>query len=160
MPPNDAGLTGGCQCGAVRFRAGRLGRSAICHCRMCQKAFGSFFGPLVTAYEVEWTRGTPKYFRSSNVLQRGFCGDCGTPLGCLDDDGMVELAVGAFDDPLRAAPSVQFNMRDRVSFFDTLVALPPQPGADQEVVYNARIVSRQHPDHDTATWPPAKGFPA
>ncbi|MEP2743299.1 MAG: GFA family protein, partial [Bauldia litoralis] len=24
-------LTGGCQCGAVRFRAGRLGRPSICH---------------------------------------------------------------------------------------------------------------------------------
>ena len=40
--------TGGCQCGAVRYslRAARLG-SRICHCRMCQKAFGGFFGPLV-----------------------------------------------------------------------------------------------------------------
>jgi hypothetical protein len=159
MPPSDA-LTGGCQCGAVRFRAGRLGRSAICHCRMCQKAFGNVFAPLVTAYDVEWTRGTPKYFRSSNVLQRSFCGDCGTPLGCLDDDGMLELAVGAFDDPAVAAPSVQFNMRDRVAFFDDLASLPPQPDADKELSCNARIVSRQHPDHDTAHWPPAGGFAA
>ena len=31
--------TGGCQCGAVRFRIeGALGRASICHCRMCQKA--------------------------------------------------------------------------------------------------------------------------
>ena len=50
----------------------------------------------------EWTRGTPKYFRSSNLLQRSFCGDCGTPLGCLDDDGMLELAVGAFGQLLTA----------------------------------------------------------
>jgi hypothetical protein len=156
----DVPLTGGCQCGAVRFRSGRLGRSAICHCRMCQKAFGSFFAPLVTAYDVEWTRGAPKSFRSSQRLQRIFCAECGTPLGALDDDGSVELAVGAFDDPSRAAPSVQFNMRDRVSFFDTLVALPPQPNADKELAHNARIVSRQHPDRDTEAWPPAKGHPA
>jgi hypothetical protein len=35
--------SGGCQCGAVRFRVdGELGRASICHCRMCQKAFGAF----------------------------------------------------------------------------------------------------------------------
>ncbi|MBN9307585.1 MAG: aldehyde-activating protein [Devosia sp. 67-54] len=153
-------LTGGCQCGAVRFRAGRLGRSAICHCRMCQKAFGSFFGPLVTAYEVEWTRGAPKYFRSSNKWRRGFCGACGTPLGGVDDDGGIELAVGAFDDPMLAAPVVQFNRRDRLPLFDTLAALPPQPDADKELAHNATIVSHQHPDHDTDTWPPREGFAA
>jgi hypothetical protein len=37
-------ITGGCQCGAVRYRIeGDLGRASICHCRMCQKAFG---GPV------------------------------------------------------------------------------------------------------------------
>ena len=153
-------LPGGCQCGSVRFRVGRLGRSAICHCRMCQKAYGSFFAPLVTAHEVEWTRGAPKSFRSSNRLQRCFCGDCGTPLGAFENDGSVELSVGAFDDPSLAAPVVQFNMRDRLPLFDTLHTLPPQPNADKEQAYNALIVSHQHPDHDTERWPPAEGIAA
>ena len=43
-------ITGGCQCGAVRYRTESLGRPSICHCRMCQKAFGAFYGPLVTAH--------------------------------------------------------------------------------------------------------------
>ena len=52
MPPTrSSDLTGGCQCGNVRFRARLLGRGSICHCRMCQKAFGGFFGPLVTAHD-------------------------------------------------------------------------------------------------------------
>ena len=55
-------ITGGCQCGSVRFRAEELGRASICHCRMCQKAFGSFFGPLVTAKHLVWTRGEPARF--------------------------------------------------------------------------------------------------
>ncbi len=42
IPIMAGDLTGGCQCGAVRFSVGRLGRASVCHCRMCQKAFGSF----------------------------------------------------------------------------------------------------------------------
>ncbi len=48
MSTGQVRITGGCQCGAVRYAiSGELGRASICHCRMCQKAFGSFFGPLV-----------------------------------------------------------------------------------------------------------------
>ncbi|EPE99139.1 hypothetical protein RGCCGE502_06719 [Rhizobium grahamii CCGE 502] len=75
--------TGGCQCGAVRFRvSGKLGRPSICHCRMCQKQFGGFFSALVTAPDesMEWTRGEPSYFQSSINIERGFCKDCGTPM--------------------------------------------------------------------------------
>ncbi len=147
-------LTGGCQCGAVRFRVGRLGGSAICHCRMCQKAFGGFYGPLVTGHDVVWTRGEPTYFRSSNLARRGFCAACGTPLCYVEDGREHEMAIGVFDDPTAAAPTVQFNMRDRQPFVDGLAALPPQPNQDKELAFNARVVSYQHPDHDTAVWPP------
>ena len=50
--------TGGCQCGAVRFRVeGTLGDASICHCRMCQKASGNFYQPLVSVRgaRVTWT---------------------------------------------------------------------------------------------------------
>ena len=73
------GLSGGCQCGAVRFHAAEVGRATICHCRMCQKAFGAAFGPLVSVknQDLTWTRGQPKIFRSSNMVTRGFCANCG-----------------------------------------------------------------------------------
>jgi hypothetical protein len=54
--------SGGCQCGAVRFRVvGRLADASICHCRMCQKAFGAYFAPLVSVRGAAfaWTRGEP-----------------------------------------------------------------------------------------------------
>ena len=95
----DGDYSGGCQCGAVRFHvSGKLGRPSICHCRMCQKAFGSFFGPLVTAdhAHLEWTRGAPTLFRSSAKVRRGFCNKCGTPLTYHLKEG-VEIAIGAFD---------------------------------------------------------------
>ena len=152
-------LTGGCQCGAVRFRAGRLGRGSICHCRMCQKQFGAFYGPLITAIGVAWTRGGPKWFRSSDKAQRGFCADCGTPLAYLVDGGAedaLELAIGAFDNPALAAPTLQVNPADKLPFVDALPSLPTRTDEDEpaQAAFNASVVSYQHPDHDTAAWPP------
>lgn len=161
MPQNSAGgLTGGCQCGAVRFAAERLGRPSICHCRMCQKAFGSFFGPLVTSYGVTWTRGAPKYFWSSDQARRGFCAECGTPLTYEPkDEDHIELAIGAFDDPSVAAPVIQVNLTDKLPFFDGLTALPVRTEyASGWADFMAGLTSHQHPDHDTEVWPPAGGF--
>ena len=145
--------TGGCQCGAVRFRASRFGRASICHCRMCQKAFGGFFGPLVTAYDLEWTRGEPRRFASSDKVHRGFCADCGTPL-TYETGGPVEVAIGALDDPNVAPPSIQVNPNDKQPFFDALCSLPTRPdGAEPKSdAFKASLVSYQHPDHDTTNW--------
>ena len=68
-----ANLTGGCQCGAVRYEwTGRSpAYSSICYCRMCQKASGQPFMGL-TGGKIEhlkWTRGTPSFFRSSNMAR-------------------------------------------------------------------------------------------
>jgi hypothetical protein len=165
MSASEAPFTGGCQCGAVRFSVGRLGRGSICHCRMCQKAFGSFFGPLVTSFEVTWTRGAPQYFASSDKIQRGFCARCGTPLTYEEigrpSEQQVEIAIGAFDDPSVAAPVIQVNLANKLPFFDGLTALPVRteysPGWDE---FMQTLTSHQHPDHDTAEWPPKQGFPA
>ena len=120
---------------------------------MCQKAFGAFYGPLVTGNEVTWTRGKPTHFQSSNLARRGFCGDCGTPL-TYEYDGSVELAIGAFDDPTVAAPVIQLSP-DKLLFVDELPRLPMRPdGAEpKDEAFKHRVVSYQHPDHDTDAWP-------
>ncbi len=44
---SDVRITGGCQCGAIRYALHDAPTGAsICHCRMCQKAFGNYFAPL------------------------------------------------------------------------------------------------------------------
>jgi hypothetical protein len=147
-------FTGGCQCGAVRYRAESLGRASICHCRMCQKAFGSFFGPLVTGRGLVWTRGKPAEFASSNKVKRGFCAKCGTPL-TYDWGGDPEISIGSLDDPEQAAPTIQVNPANKLSFFDRLHELPVRtPSGNAKVAeVMAGIVSYQHPDHDTEKWP-------
>lgn len=146
-----APATGGCQCGAVRFAVhGGLGRASLCHCRMCQKAFGAFFGPLVGAPGLRWTRRTPKYFASSNVARRGFCGECGTPLTFETDDGPPELAIGAFDNPAAVPPTIQHALDARLPWVATLSELPIRSRREARAAeaHYARVQSRQHPDHD------------
>lgn len=151
--------SGGCQCGAIRFQVrGALTDSSICHCRMCQKAFGAYYAPLVSvrAVQFSWTRGQPRHYASSNVVQRGFCADCGTPLTYEAPDGMA-IAAGAFDQPERLPPTVQYGVDRRLPFAGTLAALPER-GSEQEdaaaQAFLASVISRQHPDHDTPHWPP------
>ena len=96
-------LTGGCQCGAVRFAvyAGPV-KIGLCHCRMCQKAVG---GPFISLADVKhedfaWTRGKPAAFRSSSIAERDFCAACGTPLSYRAIGGdMIEITTGSFDRP-------------------------------------------------------------
>ncbi len=153
--PSAKGLSGGCQCGAVRFRAFEPGRPSVCHCRMCQKAFGGFFGPLVSAPDAIWTRGAPKWFASSSGARRGFCQNCGTPLAYETKYGL-ELAIGAFDDPQAVAPAVQVNARDKLALYDGLSTLPvhvSEPDGEWER-FMAGLANYQHPDHDTDDWTP------
>ena len=147
-------LTGGCQCGAVRFLVAALGRASMCHCRMCQKAFGGIGGALVTAKGLTWTRGAPKRFRSSNLVHRGFCGDCGTPL-TFETDGAIDVAIATFDEPGGIAPVIQLDPEARLSWADGLpyLPVPSDREAAQKAQWYASIRSYQHPDHDTDAWP-------
>ncbi len=152
MTAADPSITGGCQCGAVRFSCEGLGRASICHCRMCQKAFGGFFGPLVTAIGLTWTRGKPSHFRSSNRVQRGFCAACGTPL-TFEVDGAenVDVAIGAFDRPAEIVPVVRMGLQAKIPYVDMLGELPEIAATEKQKFadYYASIVSYQHPDHET-----------
>ncbi len=155
-------LTGGCQCGAVRYVLDSVPEGVhVCHCRMCQKAVGGPFAVicpvLKTAFHI--TRGNMGYFHSSAVARRGFCRDCGTPLTFeypeADDLGVL---VGSLDHPEQVPPTVQYGIESRVLWYQDLANLPgdkPTYAHDPNGML-ARISAsnRQHPDHDTSFWPP------
>jgi hypothetical protein len=150
--------SGGCQCGAVRFRVeGALGDASVCHCRMCQKAFGALYAPLagVGSAKLTWTRGAPKKFQSSNAVVRGFCEKCGTPLTYEAPDG-IALAIGAFDDPTDFAPKVQWGTEAKLPYVDGIANLPQRATLEDPnaAPFLKTLVSYQHPDHDTDVWPP------
>lgn len=150
--------TGGCQCGAVRYRiSGPLGSSGVCHCRMCQKASGNFGMILVSAdfKHFDWTRGKPAEFASTPVTTRGFCKDCGTPL-YMSEHGhhAYEICVGTLDDPDAAAPDHEVGIESKRAWFHTLTSLPGiTTDEDRTPEELAKFTSHQHPDHDTSKWP-------
>src|ERR1700684_1370636 len=113
-------LTGGCQCGAVRFALSAAPvKVSICHCRMCQKAAGAPFASFadIERGDFTWTRGKPAAFRSSSIAMRYFCADCGTPLSFRRIDGpRIEIMTGAFDRPDRLVPSRQYGNEARVGW--------------------------------------------
>ncbi|MFM9857291.1 GFA family protein [Pseudoxanthobacter sp. M-2] len=182
-------LTGGCQCGAVRYAVtAEPEKPSICHCRMCQKAFGAYFAPLASVKKAafEWTRGQPTRFRSSSLVSRGFCALCGTPLtyefhgvpapgsdaadaarhgeppeAVASSPGFaahdeVAFSLGSLDDPALVPPVIQYGIEARMPWLASLDRLPGSVTEDDmpEGAMDA-LVSYQHPDHDTADWPPA-----
>nr|WP_284732139.1 GFA family protein [Sphingobium nicotianae] len=132
----------------------------ICHCRMCQKAVGNFFAALVGAPNdrLVWTRGEPAIFASSDLADRGFCAQCGTPLFYRGKGSpRTGLTIGSLDDPSLAPPRVQVGMEGRHAFLDDLLHLPDEGTTEEDMIEEAPLIAasnHQHPDHDTEQWPP------
>jgi hypothetical protein len=125
-------LTGGCQCGAVRYALYAEPEADICHCTMCQKAVGNLFMAVagVPQRELAWTKGEPALFKSSSAAERGFCRDCGTALTFryLAKD-RISVTLGSLDEPARAKPTRQHGIESRVPWWRELFDLPGQTTA-------------------------------
>jgi len=153
-------ITGGCQCGAVRYALRSVpAKPCICHCRMCQKAMGNLFGAFagVRHADFEVTRGALSSFQTSDLAERLFCQRCGTPLAydCVDRS-RISVTIGSLDEPERMRPLAQYGAEGRLPWLDeALVAPASVTGAGEtqaDMRAAERIHPRQHPDHDTADW--------
>ena len=107
-------VSGGCQCGQVRYSVRIDDDDAyLCHCRMCQRATGgvSIAFKSVKIADVAWTTREPDRYVSSPIAHRGFCAACGTPLTFefLEPGENMDLTVGSFDDSYRFKPTHHFS---------------------------------------------------
>ena len=148
----ESGFTGGCQCGAVRYRLEAEPKgSSICHCRMCQKASGGPFMAFtgVRSKDLVWTRGSPKTFASSEMAERGFCANCGTPLTYrIINRDRISVSIGSLDNPSAVAPTMQYGGESKLPWLHAIGALPQREIAALFGSGEA-VGSHQHPDHDT-----------
>jgi hypothetical protein len=148
-----AALTGGCQCGAVRYRLDAQPTGAnVCHCRMCQKAGGgpfmAFGGVRLSDFVV--TSGAIATFSSSDIAQRGFCAQCGTPLTYRGfNSDRVSVTLGSLDDPGAAEPETQLGVESRVGWLHRSLSRPEvrteQWLASKKI---AAVHNHQHPDRE------------
>ena len=89
MAEQQAGpLTGGCLCGAVRFRLGEMPDwVSDCHCKDCRKASGAplavFVGAAAAGVGFEG-EVDPAVHHSSPGVRRSFCPRCGSPIAFQD----------------------------------------------------------------------------
>jgi hypothetical protein len=129
-------ITGGCLCGAVRYRIGASPGGSIdpsmlpatyCHCTMCRKATGGAYAALlaIPRNAVTWTAEQPSIYRSSPIASRGFCNKCGSPL-FYDGDTEKTLAVtvGSLDDPSVVRPQHHYGIESKLHWVDAGRSLP------------------------------------
>ena len=71
----DQPITGGCLCKKIKFKSASKPKwISVCHCRKCRKAYGNTLAVFV-AFEkgsLEFTSGSPKFYKSSDIAQRVF----------------------------------------------------------------------------------------
>lgn len=114
----ENGSTGGCQCGALRYRISGAARMLyVCHCSDCQKQSASAFGMslIVERAAFELTRGAEKLRTwdtrgDDGVLKRcAFCPECGTRIyhGSDNDDAPISIKAGSLDDTSGLQPIAQ-----------------------------------------------------
>lgn len=99
--------TGGCLCGAVRYRAnGEPSRTVVCHCKFCQRCTGSAFAVWPTFAHKEVSVGATlstyehRSDESGRWIRLNFCPSCGTTLTSTFEKELGEISIlgGTFDD--------------------------------------------------------------
>ncbi len=97
-------LTGGCQCGAVRYRVRGPARDNYhCHCGMCRRCHGALFGTFSNWEEENFTleKGADNLqnFDTSPDGHRKFCRTCGCPVFGIDErqPGIVIVSTATLD---------------------------------------------------------------
>jgi GNAT superfamily N-acetyltransferase len=110
FPPPRSAITGGCFCGAIRYRLSASSRDVShCHCGICRRTTGAPFVTWATfpAASLVFTAGTPAEYRATSRAVRQLCPTCGTTLTFRETarPHSVDLTVGSMDCPDAIVPA-------------------------------------------------------
>jgi hypothetical protein len=111
---SDLPLTGGCNCGAVRYEVtAPLVAASYCHCKRCQRRSGAAAAP-----NAHTAPGGFRIVAGDDVLrkwqppgggEKWFCGSCGSSLfgQNLSHPDSIGIRMGTFDEDPGIRPSVR-----------------------------------------------------
>lgn len=110
-----ASLTGACACHEIQYKCiEEPVFSWKCHCRDCQRASGGMSCPVMYVPKTAVTiTGQAKFYdvkaESGNVVSRGFCSDCGSPIFIEAElvPDLIGLWAASLDDPNQFSPQVE-----------------------------------------------------
>ena len=154
MSEPKAELTGGCQCGAIRYRldggAVSTPTSAIAACARRRAADPSWCSRSVKRDAFEVTRGEISRYRSSEIAERGFCPQCGTPLTYEGSSAKhVSVTIGSLDDPNAVGIKEQLGVEAEVNWLKAALQAPASRTDDWLAKKQLTTAgSHQHPDHE------------
>ncbi len=128
-----SGVTGRCACGAIRYALlSEPFDAGYCHCRMCQLTSGAPVMAFATVPIADFrlTVGEMRVRRSSDFGERGFCGDCGTPLTMHVDHqpDTMDFTIATLDLPEHVQPGFHIWHGSRIGWFETQDALTRHAG--------------------------------
>jgi hypothetical protein len=123
---------GSCLCGSIQFEATNLSpQMAHCHCSMCRKFHGAAFATFgeTTLDNFRWLQGSEllKSYMAPNGTTRQFCSECGSSLIFKpngEDNGLVEFALGALDDPINERPDSHIFTAYKADWMELTDELP------------------------------------
>jgi hypothetical protein len=132
----SAAITGGCLCGAVRYRVKGDLRPTLsaCHCSQCRRhhgALGVFSSAEATAVEIE---GLDKlrWYQSSDGARRGFCAVCGAKLFWQAiGDAALDIVAGSLDRPKGLKLVRHIFVASKGDYYELADDLPKFPASSE-----------------------------
>lgn len=122
--------TGGCLCGAVRFRlTGPIDVVNFCHCSRCRRRTGSAFATVVhgkyNRFQFDCGESMIRTFEPEAWNDRNFCGGCGSPLPGWDaEDDEVKVPAGLFDQDFDVVPQLHIMTSSKAKWHEISDSLP------------------------------------
>ncbi|WP_109807516.1 GFA family protein [Sphingosinithalassobacter portus] len=133
-------ITGGCNCGAVRYAiASEPLAIAVCHCTHCRAQSGSAYSVNMVVrastmtVEGQLTEYTQTDTDSGAPLARQFCGKCGSPIRSVSSAApkIAAVKVGTLDSADAFPPTVHIWTQSKLPWVTIPEGMPSFPKGPQ-----------------------------